>query len=148
MYCDKCNNRLMGIEKYCPECGNPVNNNIKENTDIKNNKNINNVENYRSASIALGIISLVGVFLGIFAPISLVLSIIGLIFAIKSNKNVKNTIGIVLNSISLFISMIITLFIALVIYLAVDIYQNDGMNINDYINDNIITNNDNYGEDF
>ena len=114
MYCNKCGNKLMGSEKYCPNCGNRMDNNVTEVREIKS------TESSRSASIILGGISLGGVFMGIFAPIALILSIIGLVLAIKSNKNVKNTVGIVLNAIGLFLSLIITTIIALVIYFMVN----------------------------
>lgn len=119
MYCDRCGNRLMGYEKYCPNCGNTIKDNVKD-IDIANDNMNKSTESNRSTSIVLGGLSLGGVFLGIFAPISLILSIIGLVLAIKSNKNSKNTIGIVLNGIGLFLSFIITGFIILVIYFVVN----------------------------
>ena len=119
MYCDRCGNRLMGYEKYCPNCGNAIKDNVKD-IDIASDSMNKSTEGNRSTSIVLGGLSLGGVFLGIFAPISLILSIIGLVLAIKSNKNSKNTVGIVLNGIGLFLSFIITGFIILVIYFAVN----------------------------
>ena len=119
MYCDRCGNRLMGYEKYCPNCGNTIKDNVKD-IDIANDNMNKSTEGNRSASIVLGGLSLGGVFLGIFAPISLILSIIGLVLAIKSNKNSKNTVGIVLNAIGLFLSFIITGFIILVINFVVN----------------------------
>ena len=118
MYCDKCGNRLMGYEKYCPNCGNNVGD--KEEVKVVNDNENRSTESNRSTSIVLGGLSLGGVFLGIFAPISLILSIVGLVLAIRSNKNSKNTIGIVLNGIGLFLSFIITGFIILVIYFVVN----------------------------
>ncbi len=118
MYCDRCGNRLMGYEKYCPNCGNIIGE--KEEVKVVNDNVNKSTEGNRSTSIVLGGLSLGGVFLGIFAPISLILSIIGLILAIRSNKNSKNTIGIVLNGIGLFLSFIITGFIALIIYFLVN----------------------------
>ena len=118
MYCDRCGNRLMGYEKYCPNCGNVIGE--KEEVKVVNDNENRSTESNRSASIVLGGLSLGGVLLGIFAPISLILSIIGLVLAIKSNKNSKNTVGIVLNGIGLFLSFIITGFIILVIYFVVN----------------------------
>lgn len=124
MYCHNCSNRLFGTEKYCPECGTPVSKEYenKKVIDVSEDSGVS-TENSRSASVALGIISLVGVTFGIFAPITLVLSIIGLVLAIKSNRNVKNTVGIVLNSIALFLSFIVTSFIAFVIMIFIGIFD-------------------------
>ena len=117
MYCDKCGNRLMGYEKYCSNCGHMIGNNDDNNENkVTDNYNNKSTDGSRSTSIILGGLSLGGVFLGIFAPVSLILSIIGFVLAIRANKNANNTIGIVLNGISLFLSVIITAFIALVIY--------------------------------
>ena len=143
MYCSNCGNRLMGYEKYCSNCGHIIdesNNNFNYNVNNNNNDNYKSTEGSRNTSIILGGISLGGVILGIFAPISLILSIIGLILAIKSNKNSKNTIGIILNAISLFISFIITSFIILIIWLMVDtsqgIYDNYWPNITNTYHEN------------
>ncbi len=108
MYCDNCHNSLMGNEIYCPKCGRRVNNELM-------NSEMKSTESARSTSIVLGIISIFCIFFGIFIPVALVLSIIGLVLAIKSNSNVKNTPGIVINAITLFISAIFTLIIALII---------------------------------
>ena len=137
MYCHNCSNRLIGSEKYCPNCGAAVIKSFDSNKviDVEDNEEVMvSTENSRSASVALGIISLVGVTLGIFAPISLILSIVGLILAIKSNRNVKNTVGIVLNSVSLFLSFVITSFIALIICFLVGIIDElpDEINITEY----------------
>ena len=145
MYCHNCNNRLYGTENYCPNCGVSLK---EENKAIVDNSNTvdNSTEGSRSASIVLGGLSLGGVFLGIFAPISLILSIIGLVLAIKANKNVKNTIGIVLNGIGLFLSALITIFIILVIYFAIQVGTNTIPDIIDTYGEPIISNN--RGEDF
>ena len=51
---------------------------------------------------------------------TLILSIIGLIFALKSNKHVKNTPGIILNGIALLLSFVITTVIAFFIAICID----------------------------
>ena len=129
MYCNNCGNNLKGTENYCPGCGKRIDNKMPVDEFTKTS-----TENYRTSSIILGGLSLGGLFLLIFAPLSLILSIIGLICAIKSNRNSKNTAGLVLNGISLFLSFIITSILALFIYLAVNVVQEgiDG-NIYDYI---------------
>lgn len=145
MYCHNCNNRLYGTENYCPNCGVSLKEENKAIVDNSNNVD-NSTEGSRSASIVLGGLSLGGVFLGIFAPISLILSIIGLVLAIKANKNVKNTIGIVLNGIGLFLSALITIFIILVICFAIQVGTNTIPDIIDTYGEPIISNN--HGEDF
>ena len=142
MYCDKCGNRLMGYEKYCPNCGNAIQDNVKD-VEITNDNVNKSTESNRSTSIILGGLSLGGVFLGIFAPISLILSIIGLSMAIKSNKNSKNTIGIIINGIGLFLSFIITGFIIMVIYFVVN--TSNGV-IDDYWDIHDDTYDERYGE--
>lgn len=114
MYCDKCGTRLTGNEKFCFHCGaKTINNNL--NPEIKESSG------KKTASIVLGIISIVGIFLVIFSPISLILSLIGLIIGIKANKEVSNVAGIVINAISLFISLIITAIIAFIVMITINI---------------------------
>lgn len=132
MYCSSCGSKINEDEKYCTKCGEKVNNTF----DVSTEHNINkSAEGYRTASIVLGTLSLVGVFIAIFAPIALILSIIGLILAIKSNKTYKNTAGIILNAIGLFLSFIITSIIALIIMFSYDIIKNNfnNFNIHEYI---------------
>ena len=130
MNCNNCGNNLKGNENYCPGCGKRIDSKMPIDEFSKTS-----TENYRTASIVLGGLSLGGVVLFVLAPVSLILSIIGLICAIKSNKNSKNTVGLVLNGIGLFLSFIITSIIALFLYLAVDIVKDgiDGTNFYDYI---------------
>ena len=123
MQCSNCQNKLKGSEKFCPECGTKVNKEIIYPTDTS-------TENIRSASILLGIMSIVGVCLFIFAPVSLILSIIGLVFALKSNKHVKNTPGIILNGIALLLSFVITTVIAFFIGICIDMI--DDLKIEEY----------------
>ena len=141
MYCHNCKGNLTGVEKYCPNCGTLVNRPI--NIDNSNGS----TENYRVASIVLGGLSIGGVVLFIFAPISLILSIIGLVLALKANKNSKNTAGLVLNGVGLFLSFVITSIIALLVYITIDVikYGTDeyGNRIYDYIEEQRITTEDN-----
>ena len=117
MYCNQCGTKLTGSEKFCFHCG----------TEIKND-NYNSVSTEtksssgkKNASIILGIISLVGLFLIIFSPISVILSLIGLIIGIRAHKEVNNVAGIVINAISLFISLIITFIIAVLVIITINI---------------------------
>ena len=141
MYCNNCRSKLSGVEKYCPNCGNLVNGPI--NIDNGNGS----TENYRTASIILGGLSIGGVLLVVFAPISLILSIIGLILALKANKNSKNTAGLVLNGIGLFLSFILTAIFALLMYIVIDVIKNGtdeyGNRIYDYIEEQRIPYDDN-----
>lgn len=134
MYCSNCGAKINDGEKYCTNCGKL----ISESKPITIDNNKNNNEGTRTASIVLGILSLVGIFIVIFAPISLILSIIGLILAIKSSKTYKNTAGIVLNAVGLFLSFIITVIITLIMIFSYNIIKNDfngfgDLNINNYI---------------
>lgn len=104
MYCVKCGNKLVGNENYCISCGNLINYSVNEQVNVKKNGD-------KTISIVLGIFGIVGSLMFIFAPISLILSIVGLVYGIKVNKRVGNVLGIVLNIISLFLSLIISLII-------------------------------------
>ena len=119
MNCDKCNCKLSGYMNYCPNCGKRINNEVILASDIDRS-----FENKRVASIVLGIISLLGVSILIFAPVSFILSFIGLILAIIVNKNVRNSAGIILNAISLFLSAIICIFFVLFIFFSYNIIDN------------------------
>ena len=131
MYCHKCGANMLETDKYCSNCGEKV----LDNRPIGIN---NSTENFRTASIVLGGLALGGVVLLIFAPISLILAIIGLILAIKSNRNAKNTVGIVLNGISLFFAFILTAIFILFVNIVISV-----INENDYFPEfeNIIENN-------
>ena len=111
MYCSKCGQKFNKEDKYCINCGNP-----RENTA---NVTINSVtdksaKNKRTASIILGIISIVGVFFIYTSPISLILAIIGLVIGVKANKKVKNIAGIILNALGINFSLGMLLLIYLV----------------------------------
>ena len=145
MFCSSCGNKIDNDIRFCPNCGHKIN-------DI----NINNsyvsdidksIEGKRTASIVLGILSLVGIFIMIFAPISFILAIIGLILAIRVNKVVKNTAGIVLNAIGLFLSFIIISIIALVLIFSYNIIRNGPVDYGNYI-DNYIEEHSNIEYDF
>ena len=142
MYCDNCGTKLTGDENYCFNCGKKVNN--VNNSDV-GKANISTVDNSnnlntgtKTASIVLGIISLVGIFLVIFSPISLILSLVGLILSIKANKVTSNVAGIVINAIGLFLSLIITSIIVFILYLVVNMGNNidlSKMPWNEYISE-------------
>ena len=116
MQCNNCHNNLVGTELYCPQCGTKVSSGIT----VDGSKS---TESIRSASIILGVISIFCLFVGILSPIAIILSIIGLVLAIKSNKNVKNVPGIIINSVTLFVSIIVTIFFILVIIFSINIVE-------------------------
>ena len=119
MYCQDCGSKIKGNENFCPNCGFKINNQV----EVISNTIDKTTENRRVASIVLGIISLCGVFFWIFAPIALVISIIGLILAIIANRKVNNSTGIVLNAVGLFLSFVITAVFVLLITFSFNIIR-------------------------
>ena len=111
MYCQECGFTLTGSEKYCPNCGCKLNQVYAS----FSNEIDRTTENNRTASLVLGIVSLCTIFIGIFAPIGLILALIGLVLAIKVNKKMPNTPSIIINAIGLFLTAIITIIITLII---------------------------------
>ena len=101
MNCNSCGAKLNKDVNYCSNCGAKV---TEEGVVVGSGES---TENFRIASIVLGGLSVGGSLFFILTPLTLILGIIGLIFAIKSNKNSRNTVGIVLNSIGLFISFVV-----------------------------------------
>ena len=89
MYCGKCGEKIMPNDEFCPKCGHKVPG-AKEAITEENQNN-----GAKTASIILGIISLVGVFFIVLAPVSLILAIIGLILGIKANGIYNNTSGVI-----------------------------------------------------
>lgn len=112
MYCINCGNKIDGNDKYCIRCGNRLD------INNSNNRNIDDKKSYsgkKIASIILGAFGIGFSILVIFAPIGLVLSVIGLIISFVVIKNEKNVIGIVLNLIGLLISLCICILFMFVI---------------------------------
>ena len=101
MYCINCGNKIGEGDKYCIRCGNTISidNGVSNNTTEKKD-----YSGKKIASIILGSLSIGFSMLIVFAPISLIMSIIGLILSFVVIKNEKNVIGIILNSIGLLIS--------------------------------------------
>ena len=115
MYCSNCGAKNDG-NNYCIKCGNKL-----ENTNNVNNNVMREESNgFKIASIVLGILGIIGSILIIFSPISFILSLVGLILGIVASKKVRNISGIVLNSIGLFLSIIIIVVMGLVINFVVD----------------------------
>lgn len=101
-FCSRCGSKNDG-NKFCTQCGNKLDN--SNNGVIDRNEK----SGLKTASIVLGILSIVGTFMIVFSPISFILSLVGLILGIISTNKVKNIFGIVLNSIGLLISIAVTL---------------------------------------
>lgn len=130
MYCEKCGSKLANNALFCNECGAKVE---KKDNDIKpvnkNNKS-NNKNGLKTASIVLGILGIVGGITILFSIPGFILSVIGLILGICATKKGKNILGIVLNSVGLFISIVATILSVFVFKYAFDYLK---INIDEYI---------------
>lgn len=110
MYCSNCGNKLNSNDKFCSNCGNSINKKEKLVEDTKESEN--KASGLKIASIVLGSIAILGNLVIIGTPLSIFLAISGLIIAIISCcKKEKNIIGIVLNGISLLLSILFISFI-------------------------------------
>ena len=127
MYCSNCGKSLNGSEKYCPNCGKEVTNNQAYYGD-----EIGDTSSGKTPSIILGILGNLGAVLVIFSPISFILSLIGLIIAIRVSKKVNNTAGIILNAIGLFLSLISLAVVIFFFWLVINVSDID--NYNDFWN--------------
>lgn len=121
MYCVMCGTEKREGATYCSNCGYKFD-------SMSNNISNNNVESQTKengvAAIVLGILGIIGSILVVFSPIAFVLSLLGLIISIVERKKKKNTAGLVLNSIGLFLSIIV---IATIIFL-VNLFVNSVVN--------------------
>lgn len=116
MYCTSCGSRIGADSNFCSECGSKLEYGYTGSID----NNVNTVVKSDScgmkiASIVLGILGIIGTFFVFLSPVSLILTIVGLIFGIISMKTCNNVVGIVLNSIGLFLSVIIISFLAFLV---------------------------------
>ena len=108
-FCENCGNKIDNNNNFCVNCGNKINRVNNNSLNVKNEES-----NWlKSASIVLGSISIVGCITLIFFPISIILSIIGLILGIIATKKGKNMLGIILNVIGLLLSILIIFIIVL-----------------------------------
>ena len=87
MYCINCGNRIGDGDKYCIRCGNRIgiDNGVSNNTTEKKD-----YSGKKIASIILGSLSIGFSMLIVFAPISLIMSVIGLILSFVVIKNFFN----------------------------------------------------------
>jgi len=153
MYCNNCGKEITTEGKFCSNCGSEIMNSSNGvNNKVNNNKNYNDM---RGISIVLGILGIIGGIMVIFSPIAFILAVIGFILALISNKHTRNVVGIVLNSIGLFLSFLGILLIGFVIRLGIGLFSNLVNEYNNYsygYNDSFsfgdIFNNDIFGNDF
>ena len=128
MYCSNCGEQRVNNFAYCQKCGSKF-----EEVKTTNNSSSDS----KTVSIIFGIIGIAGSILIVFIPIAFVLSLIGLILAIISNKKEKNTTGIVLNIIGLFLSIAITCLFIWIISIGAnwisDIYNKNEFEYQDYL---------------
>ena len=131
MYCPKCNNSLTGSEIYCPNCGKKI---TETESKQKKEPTKESTENSRSASISLGLVALFGSLLIVFAPAAFIIALVGLAQAVKSNRNVKNTPGLVINGVALLTSSIgMIIFLFFVSFFIKAISKISEIDINDYL---------------
>lgn len=130
MKCSKCGESVKDGDMFCHHCGNQVRGTTEKKPDIT----------FAIISVVLGGLSFL--FGALFFPIS----IIGLILGIcQKEKTPLKTVGIVLNSIGLFISIIVfTLFISFIVNVKNNVVDNK--NVHDFVED-IIEDNIDFDED-
>ena len=151
MFCIKCGAKIEEGNKFCMSCGNSVE---AQKTKVEN-INSGNVSTNRTSSKEdnsnKGLASLIIGIVTLFIPI-LPLSILGLVLGIKeSHKDGKRIAGIILNTISLIISVFIAIIIGLAIYFVVEDsrydydYYDEYDDYYDYYSHNQVIGNDIYG---
>ena len=109
MYCTKCGNKVLENSKFCSTCGNslnsPIYNNLKRDNDV-DSKTFTKGNDLSVASLILGASSLM---FSSFAPLTLIVAIIGLILGIVSkNKKVEKKVAIILNIVGIVLGLFIT----------------------------------------
>ena len=144
MFCNKCGNKMNDNDKFCNNCGSPIDNldNTVSNSSISMNlkkQKSSQKDNYGLISLILGIIAIVLVF--IYPVFNILIAIIGLVFGIISKtKDIKKTIGIILNS----ISIAITIVLMIIGVFAIIFGLSDSGIINDLYNEFDNSNSNNY----
>ena len=141
--CSKCGKKLKKGELFCGECGTKVKKGTKKETPKKDAKakketpkkevktNKDNKEGLLVASLVIGIIAII--FAAVLNILIVPLAVLGLIFGIvgKSSKgNGKKIAGIILNSLSIFIGILV--FSIIVAFVVSVINDSDNMFNNAY----------------
>ena len=108
MYCTNCGNKIDNQnDNFCTNCGVRLDN---FDNDMKNVNTVssNNVSGIKIGAIILGVLGIMGSLMFVFAPISLILSIIGLVLGFSVFKKEKNFIPLLITSIGTVFSLIVT----------------------------------------
>ena len=114
MYCGNCGSKNEN-NKYCTNCGHELEKTNNQNIDL----NIKEINIYKIISIVLGVLGIAGASVIVFSPISLVLSIVGLIIAVIGSRKSKNVLGIILNAIGTILSVISIIIVSMLIRVAI-----------------------------
>lgn len=131
MFCNKCGNKIEGNEKFCKVCGNNLNNNYQpQNNNTEKQKN-----GLAIASLVIGIVSIVlSLLINVFIfPLAITGLILGIV---NKNKCGQKTAGIILNSISMVISIIVLICISFIFVGVFNIFGNLYEDIKEDINSN------------
>ena len=116
--CKYCGKEIDKTDDYCPKCGK---NQLEK---IVNNNKINK-EGLGTASMVIGIISLIFSFLiSVFIfPLALVGLILGIVNKAQNGKKVS---GIILNGIAMIVSVLVFIALIVLLVIAVDDYDSEG----------------------
>lgn len=131
MYCVNCGNKLENNAKFCTNCGTGVN---KEELKVEEvNNNIQSDSSSGTASLVLGIISLI---LFCIPIIGLVLGIISMVLGGNSKKGNNKSVGFVLGMAGTILNVVFSLFIILMFIFAFmdSDYEDDSYNHYDRYN--------------
>ena len=111
MNCKSCGAKLKAGAKFCHACGSVVegNENANYNYNVNNNQPVNTEEPADGLAIASVVLGGISFFVGV---IIVILPIVGLILGICSKKkHTLKTVGIILNSVSLGLIVLLWIFI-------------------------------------
>lgn len=118
MYCTNCGNKIDNKnDNFCTNCGVRLE---KLDNDLANVSSVssNNVNGINIVAIILGVLGIMGSLTFVFAPMSLILSIIGLVLGFSILKKEKNFIPLLITSIGTVLSLIVTV---ILIFICVNI---------------------------
>lgn len=143
VFCSECGKKINKGENFCTSCGAKVENVNVKNDNVKKENVVVQKSGLRTASIVLGIIGIVFSLMVVLSPIAFILSVVGLILGICAVKRVRNVAGILLNSIGLFLSIImVILFVLVFMFIAEDMVTSYDQINDDGVYDLIVGNDD------
>lgn len=117
-YCKYCGKEIDKTDEYCSKCGKSQLDQVVSNNKI-------NKEGLGTASMVIGIISLIFSFL--ISVFIFPLALIGLILGIVNKaQNGKKVSGIVLNGIAMIVSVLVFIALIVLLVIAVDDYDSEG----------------------